>query len=130
MVYGLFRDPDKKYGKLEEIVIDIEKYSHKLEWSHCSIQSIIWNLENPKIDKETLNFFLKELRDNINKREEAYSKYYYLKYECLRNELSKLFIITTVDFFLEEIDKLKKQKGLNNLYLEARDNNWLKRKYD
>ena len=46
------------------------------------------NLENPKIDKETLNF-LKELRDNMNK-EEAYSKYYYLKYECLRNELSKL----------------------------------------
>ena len=65
MVYGLFRDPDKKYGKLEEIVIDIEKYSHELDWSHCTIQSIIWNLENPKIDKETLNFFEKNPPDAI-----------------------------------------------------------------
>ena len=47
----------------------VKHYIVSLGWSHCTIQSIIWNLENPKIDKETLNFFLKELRDNMNKRE-------------------------------------------------------------
>ena len=128
MVYGLFRDPDKKYGKLEEIVIDIEKYSHKLEWSHCSIQSIIWNLENPKIDKETIDFFVKDLRDNFNKREEAHAKYYYYKYVDLRAEMFRLFIAGTPDSFLEDLERLKKNSGINNIWQEAENNNWFKNK--
>ena len=79
MVYGLFRDPDNIYGRLEEIVIDIEKYIHDLNWSHATIQSVLWNLENPEIDKETKDFLVKDLRDNFNKREKANAKYYYLK---------------------------------------------------
>ena len=130
MVYGLFRDPDNKYGKLEEIIIDIEKYTHDLDWSHASIQSVLWNLENPKIDKETIDFFVTDLRDNFNKREKAYSKFYYLKYVSLRNELSKLYIASSVDIFLEDIERLKKQQGINNLWLEAEYNNWFKKKYD
>ena len=58
MVHGLFRDPDNIYGKLEEIVIDIEKYTHDLDWSHASIQSALWNLENPEIDKVTKDFYI------------------------------------------------------------------------
>ena len=126
MVYGLFRDPDNIYGKLEEIVIDIEKYTHDLDWSRASIKSALWNLENPEIDKETKDFLVKDLRDNFNKREKANAKYYYLKYERLRYEMFKLSIVGTPDSFLEDIERLKKQSGFNNLWLEAEHNNWFK----
>ena len=126
MVHGLFRDPDNIYGKLEEIVIDIEKYTHDLDWSRASIQSALCNLENPEIDKETKYFLVKDLRDNLNKREEATAKYYYLKYQSLRLEMFKLFIIGTPDSFMEDFEMLKKQKGINNLWVEARSNNWFK----
>ena len=126
MVYGLFKDPDNKFGKLEELVIDIEQQNHDLDWSRASIQSALWNLENPEIDKETKDFLVKDLRDNFNKREKANAKYYYLKYERLRYEMFKLSIVGTPDSFLEDIERLKKQSGFNNLWLEARSNNWFK----
>mgnify|MGYP001347984370 CR=1 FL=1 len=128
MVQGLFRDLDNIYGKLEEIVIDIEKYTHDLDWSHASIQSALWNLENSEIDKETKDFLVKDLRDNFNKREKANAKYYYLKYERLRYEMFKLSIVGTPDSFLEDIERLKKQSGFNNLWLEAEHNNWFKKR--
>ena len=62
MVYGIFRDPDNKFKNLEEIVVNIEKYSYILDWTHANIQSAFWNLENPKIDKETIDLFAKDLR--------------------------------------------------------------------
>ena len=86
------------------------------------------NLENPEIDKETKDFLVKDLRDNFNKREKANAKYYYLKYERLRYEMFKLSIVGTPDSFLEDIERLKKQSGFNNLWLEAEHNNWFKKR--
>ena len=110
MVYGIFRDPDNKFKNLEEIVVNIEKYSYILDWTHANIQSALWNLENPKIDKETIDLFVKDLRENFNKREEANVKYYYFKYVDLRAEMFRLFIAGTPDSFLEDLERLKKKK--------------------
>tara|TARA_B100001540_G_scaffold286858_1_gene280919 strand:- start:342 stop:737 length:396 start_codon:yes stop_codon:yes gene_type:complete len=127
MVYGIFRDPDNKFKNLEEIVVNIEKYSYVLDWTHANIQSALWNFENPKIDKETIDFFVKDLRDNFNKREEAHAKYYYYKYVDLRAEMFRLFITGTPDSFLEDLERLKKNSGINNIWKYAEDNNWLKK---
>ena len=128
MVYGIFRDPDNKFKNLEEIVVNIEKYSYILDWTHANIQSALWNLENPKIDKETIDLFVKDLRENFNKREEANVKYYYFKYVHLRAEMFRLFIAGTPDSFLEDLERLKKNSGINNIWQEAENNNWFKNK--
>ena len=116
MVYGIFRDPDNIYGKLEELVIDIEQQNHDLDWSRASIQSALWNLENPEIDKETKDFLVKDLRDNLNKREEATAKYYYLKYQSLRLEMFKRI--------LEDFVKAASwfNKAANQGYFQAQSN--------
>ena len=128
MVYSIFRDPDNKFKNLEEIVVNIEKYSYILDWTHANIQSALWNLENPKIDKETIDLFVKDLRENFNKREEANVKYYYFKYVDLRAEMFRLFIAGTPDSFLEDLERLKKKSGIKNIWQEAENNNWFKNK--
>ena len=105
----------------------MEKYSYILDWPRAFIQSAFWNLEDPKIDQETKDFFVKDLRENFNKREEAHAKYYYSKYVNLRTEMFRLNIIGTPDSFLEDLERLKKKSAITNIWQEVENNNWFKK---
>ena len=39
----------------------------------------------------------------------------------------RLFIAGTPDSFLEDLERLKKKSGINNVWKYAEDNNWLKK---
>ena len=122
---NLFNDKDGKFKRLEKIILDIEKEKHTISWAHTTIQSCLWNLEkSPNLTKFDLEVIAKDLRENLNKKEEANAKLQYLKYTKLRQQMFMLNMTTNPDKFLDDLDALKKQKGINNLWKEEQYKEW------
>ena len=121
----MFNDKDGKFKRLEKIILDIEKEKHTISWAHTTIQSCLWNLEkSPNLTKFDLELIAKDLRENLNKKEEANAKLQYLKYTKLRQQMFMLNMTTNPDKFLDDLDELKKQKGINNLWKEEQYKEW------
>jgi len=61
---------------------------------------------------------------NLNKKEKALAKLEHLKHSKLRSEMFRLNITTTPDRFLDWLDDMKKQKGINNFWKEEQYKEW------
>ena len=60
----------------------------------------------------------------MNKKEKALAKLEHLKHSKLRSEMFRLNITTTPDRFLDWLDDMKKQKGINNFWKEEQYKAW------
>ena len=109
----IFSEKHQDLKDFEEIILDIEKERGTIDWCHASIRSCLWNLESPKIEQFDKDYFVKDLRENYNKKEKAQAKLEYLKHSKLRSEMFRLNIIGSPDSFLKNLDDLKKQKGID-----------------
>ena len=121
---GMFQNSTKETKEFEKIILEIEKERDTISWADTTIQSCLWNLENPKADRFTIDWCVRDLRENLNKKEEANAKLQYLKYTKLRQQMFMLHMTTNPDRFLEDLDRLKKEKGINNLWKEEQYNEW------
>ena len=120
----IFSEKQQELKDFEEIILDIEKERDTLDYCRASIRSCLWNLESPKIEQFDKDWFVKDLRENLNKKEEALAKLEYLKHGKLRSEMFRLNITTTPDRFLDWLDDMKKQKGINNFWKEEQYKEW------
>ena len=120
----IFSEKHQELKDFEEIILDIEKERDTLDYCHASIQSCLWNLESPKIEQFDKDWFVKDLRENLNKKEKAQTKLEYLKHSKLRSEMFRLNIIGSPDSFLKNLDELKKKKNINNLWKEEQYKEW------
>ena len=121
---GMFKNSTKETKEFEKIILEIEKERDTISWADTTIQSCLWNLENPKADRFTIDWCVRDLRENLNKKEEANAKLQYLKYTKLRQQMFMLHMTTNPDRFLEDLDKLKEEKGINNLWKEEQYKEW------
>ena len=121
---GMFKNSTKETKEFEKIILEIEKERDTISWADTTIQSCLWNLENPKADRFTIDWCVRDLRENLNKKEEANFKLQYLKYTKLRQQMFMLHMTTNPDRFLEDLDRLKKEKGINNLWKEEQYKEW------
>ena len=120
----IFSEKYQELTDFEEIILDIEKERDTLDYCRASIQSCLWNLENPKIEQFDKDWFVKDLRENLNKKEKALAKLEYLKHSKLRAEMFRLNIIGSPDSFLKNLDELKEKKGINNFWKEEQYKEW------
>ena len=121
---GMFKNSTKETKEFEKIILEIEKERDTISWADTTIQSCLWNLENPKADRFTIDWCTRDLRENLNKKEEANAKLQYLKYTKLRQQMFMLHMTTNPDRFLEDLDRLKEEKGINNLWKEEQYKEW------
>ena len=91
---GMFNNSTKETKEFESIILDIEKERDTISWSHTTIQSCLWNLENPKVERWVIDWCVRDLRENLNKKEEANAKLQYLKYTKLRQQMFMLNMTT------------------------------------
>ena len=120
----IFKQNNKELKDFEEIILDIEKERDTLDYCRASIQSCLWNLENQKIEQFDKDWFVKDLRENLNKKEKALAKLEYLKHCKLRAEMFRLNILGSPDSFLKNLDELKEKKGINNFWKEEQYKEW------
>ena len=107
---GMFNNSTKETKEFEKIILEIEKERDTISWAHTTIQSCLWNFENPKVERWVIDWCVRDLRENLNKKEEANAKLQYLKYTKLRHQMFMLNMTTNPDKFLDDLDELKKQK--------------------
>ena len=120
----IFSEKHEELKDFEEVILDIEKERDTLDYCRANIRSCLWNLESPKIEQFDKDWFVKDLRENLNKKEKALAKLEYLKHSKLRSEMFRLNITTTPDRFLDWLDDMKKQKGINNFWKEEQYKEW------
>ena len=120
----IFSEKHQELKDFEEIILDIEKEHDTLDECRSSIQSCLWNLESPKIEQFDKDWFVKDLRENLNKKEKALAKLEHLKHSKLRSEMFRLNIIGSPDSFLKNLDELKEKKGINNFWKEEQYKEW------
>ena len=108
----IFKQDNKELKDFEEIILDIEKERDTISWCHATIQNCLWNLENPKVERWVIDWCVRDLRENLNKKEEANAKLQYLKYTKLRHQMFMLHMTTNPDSFLEDLDRLKNKREL------------------
>ena len=48
---GMFNNSTKETKEFESIILDIEKEKDTISWCHTTIQSCLWDLENPKVER-------------------------------------------------------------------------------
>ena len=119
---NLFGDKGGKFKRLEKIILDIEKEKYTIDWAHSTIQSCLWNLEaNPKLEKFDLEMIAKDLRENLNKKEEAQAKITDLQYSTLKVEMSILNLGNQTHALLRQVEEMKKKAGINNLWKHEED---------
>ena len=76
---NIFSEKHQELKDFEEIILDIEKESDTISWCHATIQNCLWNIENPKVERWVIDWCVRDLRENLNKKEEANAKLQYLK---------------------------------------------------
>ena len=101
----IFSGKNPELKDFEEIILDIEKERDTISWCHATIQNCLWNLENPKVERWVIDWCVRDLRENLNKKEEANAKLQYLKYTKLRHQMFMLHMTTNPDTFLEDLDR-------------------------
>ena len=121
---GMFKNSTKETKEFEKIILEIEKERDTISWADTTIQSCLWNLENPKVDRFTIDWCVRDLRESLNKKEKSNAILQYLKYTKLRHEMFKLYMVGTPDTFLEDLDRLKEKNGINNLWKEEQYKEW------
>ena len=121
---GMFKNSTKETKEFEKIILEIEKERDTISWADTTIQSCLWNLENPKADRFTIDWCVRDLRESLNKKEKSNVILQYLKYTKLRHEMFKLYMVGTPDTFLEDLDRLKEKNGINNLWKEEQYKDW------
>ena len=97
---GMFKNSTKETKEFEKIILEIEKERDTISWADTTIQSCLWNLENPKADRFTIDWCVRDLRESLNKKEKSNAILQYLKYTKLRHEMFKLYMVGTPDTFL------------------------------
>jgi hypothetical protein len=80
---GMFQNSTKETREFEKIILEIEKERDTISWAHSTIQSCLWNLENPKGERWGIDWCVRDFRENLNKKEEANPKLQYFKYTKL-----------------------------------------------
>ncbi len=119
----IFNDKDGKLKELESIVFEIERLKDTIDWAHSTIQSCLINLEGGKgLEENDVKMFAVDIRENLNKKEKAMVELDYYTNEKLKKELSKLKIMNTPNGFLEDLDRLKKDRGINNFWVDLKKN--------
>ena len=119
---NLFNDKDGKFKRLEKIILDIEKEKHTISWAHTPIQSCLWNLEkSPNLQKFDLEMIAKDLRENLNKKEEAQAKIQDLQFGTLKAEMEILKLGSQTYALLRQVEDIKKKAGINNLWKHEED---------
>ena len=119
---NLFNDKDGKFKRLEKIILDIEKEKHTISWAHTGIQSCLWNLEkSPNLQKFDLEMIAKDLRENLNKKEEAQAKIQDLQFGTLKAEMEILKLGSQTYALLRQVEDMKKKAGINNLWKHEED---------
>ena len=121
---GMFKNSTKETKEFEKVILEIEKERDIISWADTTIQSCLWNLENPKADRFTIDWCVRDLRESLNKKEKSNVILQYLKYTKLRHEMFKLYMVGTPDTFLEDLDRLKEKNGINNLWKEEQYKEW------
>jgi len=121
---GMFQNSTKETKEFEKIILEIEKERDTISWAHTTIQSCLWNLENPKVERWVIDWCVRDLRESLNKKEKSNAILQYLKYTKLRHEMFKLYMVGTPDTFLEDLDRLKEKNGINNLWKEEQYKEW------
>ena len=121
---GMFKNSTKETKEFQKIILEIEKERDTISWADTTIQSCLWNLENPKADRFTIDWCVRDLRESLNKKEKSNAILQYLKYTKLRHEMFKLYMVGTPDTFLEDLDRLKEKNGINNLWKEEQYKEW------
>ena len=119
---NLFGDKDGKFKRLEKIILDIEKEKHTISWAHTTIQSCLWNLEkSPNLQKFDLEMIAKDLRENLNKKEEAQARIQDLQFGTLKAEMEILKLGSQTYALLRQVEDIKKKAGINNLWKHEED---------
>ena len=108
----IFNEKHEELKDCKEVILDIEKERVTLDYCRANIQSCHWNLESTKIEQFDKDWFVKDLRENLNKKEKALAKLEYLKHSKLRSEMFRLNIIGSPDSFSKNSDELKEKKAL------------------
>ena len=121
---GMFKNSTKETKEFEKVILEIEKERDTISWADTTIQSCLWNLENPKADRFTIDWCIRDLRESLNKKEKSNVILQYLKYTKLRYEMFKLYMVGTPDTFLEDLDRLKEKNGIINLWKEEQYKEW------
>ena len=121
----IFNDKDGKLKKLTKIILDIEKEKDTIDWANATINSCLWNLEgNPKLEMHDREWIVKDLRENLNKKEIAVARLEELKNGDLKIEMRHLNIINSPNGFLQNLEEMKKKMGINNFWKEAQYKKW------
>ena len=68
----IFSEKHQELKDFEEVILDIEKERDTLDECRANIQSCLWNLEDPKIKQFNKDWFVKDLRENLNKKDGQY----------------------------------------------------------
>ncbi len=113
---------DDKHKVLNSIIMDIEKQKHIIDRSHAFIQSTLITLEiSKKLEGEEKDYLIKDLREKLNEKEKASATLVYLKYTKMKDEMKKLEMYGGPDDYLENLEKIKKEQGIENLYSNYKD---------
>ena len=113
---------DDKHKVLNSIIMDIEKQKHIIDRSHAFIQSTLITLEiSKKLEGEEKDYLIKDLREKLNEKEKASTTLVYLKYTKMKDEMKKLEMHGGPDDYLENLEEIKKEQGIDNLYSNYKD---------
>ena len=113
---------DDKHKVLNSIIMDIEKQKHIIDRSQAFIQSTLITLEiSKKLEGEEKDYLIKDLREKLNEKEKASATLVYLKYTKMKDEMKKLEMHGGPDDYLENLEKIKKEQGIDNLYSNYKD---------
>ena len=52
----MFQNSTKETREFEKIILEIEKERDTISWAHSTIQSCLWNLENPKVERWVIDW--------------------------------------------------------------------------
>ena len=55
---GMFSNSTKETREFDSIILDIEKERDTISWCDTTIQSCLWNLEDPKIERWVIDLSL------------------------------------------------------------------------
>ena len=108
--------------------MDIEKQKHIIDRTFAFIQSTLISIEAiEKLEGEDKDYLIRDLREKLNEKEKATATLTYLKYKKMRDEMQKLKIHGGPDDYLENLEKIKKEAGIDNLYKSYEDKKSLER---
>ena len=108
--------------------MDIEKQKHIIDRTFAFIQSTLISIEAiEKLEGEDKDYLIRDLREKLNEKEKATATLTYLKYKKMRDEMQKLKMHGGPDDYLENLEKIKKEAGINNLYQSYEDKKSLER---